>query len=77
MKQGRRESHDEDDEWADGGEHATGGYSEDEDFDYEEYIEREFPRNATGRSTGNWKQWVWRVVVVVICLLLIWRFLLN
>lgn len=66
---------DSDEEWRDGAEHATGGYSDD-DFDYEEYVDREFPRNATGPSAGNWKQWTWRIAVVVICLVLIWRFLL-
>lgn len=63
-------------EWDDGEEHATGGYAEDDDFDYENYIEREFPENADGRGAANWKQWIWRVVIVVVCLLLIWRFLL-
>jgi hypothetical protein len=76
MRQRRREAHDDDDEWPEGAEHATGGYGEDDDFDYEEYVEREFPGDATGRRRGGWKQWIWRAVVVVVCLLLIWRFLL-
>lgn len=76
MKRGRREAHDDEDQWDDGAEHATGGYSEDEDFDYEEYIEREFPSESSSRHTGNWRKWIWRIIVVVACSLLIWRFLL-
>lgn len=67
---------DEDEDSLDENGHAVGGYAEDDDFDYEDYIEREFPKNTNGRGAANWKQWIWRVVVVVVCLLLIWRFLL-
>ncbi len=67
---------DDDEEWEDGAEHATGGYSEDEDFDYEEYIEREFPSREDTHNRVSCKKWAWRVIVVVICLLLIWRFLM-
>lgn len=74
MRQGRRESANDEDEWSDGAEHATGGYSEEDDFDYEEYVEREFP--GEGHGSGGRRRWIWRVVVVVICSLLIWRFLL-
>lgn len=67
---------DSNEEWQEGAEHAAGGYSEDDDFDYEEYVEREFGKQSAGPKAGSWKKWTWRVVVVVICLLLIWRFLL-
>ena len=66
---------DEDDDAPEGAEYAVGGYSEDDDFDYEEYLEREFPRDASRRGPGTWKRWRWKITIIVIVLLLIWRFL--
>lgn len=77
MTKGRRELREEgDDEWDNDAEHSTGGYSDGDDFDYEEYLQREFPANAVRSQAGGWKTWTWRVVVVAVCLVLIWRFLL-
>jgi hypothetical protein len=76
MNRRSRASNDDGDDWEPAEEHATGGYGNDDDFDYEEYLEREFPSDSASRSHRHWKQWIWRLVVVVICLLLIWRFLL-
>jgi hypothetical protein len=75
MRNRGRETHD-DEAWEGEQEHATGGYTDDEDFDYEDYIEREFPENTRVRGAASWKQWTWRIVIVVVSLLLIWRFLL-
>lgn len=76
MSRHSRTPEDDDDDGEPAEEHATGGYNTEDDFDYDEYLEREFPSHPAGPAVTSWKQWTWRLVVVVICLLLIWRFLL-
>jgi hypothetical protein len=53
---------------------AGGGYSDD-DFDYDEFVEREFPENAPSRGWRP-KKVALLVIAVLVCLaLLMWMFL--
>lgn len=45
---------------------ADGGYAEDDDFDYDEYVGREFPDDAG--SPPRRTPWQWTVVVIAVLL---------
>lgn len=78
MRDTGRKSNEDDDSWNENSEFATGGYTSDEDFDYDEYVDREFPKQKyAGGFTSALKSWSWRLMVVLICLLLIWKFISN
>jgi hypothetical protein len=58
------------DQWS----HDADGYAEDEDFDYDEYLRREFPEHAPPRSAkAQSKRLLTILVVALVCLaLLLW-----
>jgi hypothetical protein len=45
--------------------YADGGYDGDDDFDYDEFVQREFPGESDSIST---KQWGTTLLIVLICL---------
>lgn len=45
--------------------YADGGYEEDDEFDYDEFVEREFPEKSGLPTTKNWGT---TLVIVLICL---------
>src|SRR5947209_5777897 len=51
------------------------GYGGDEDFDYDEFIEQELPRQATIPLGRSLKRWAWRAVIAIVCVALL-RYLL-
>ncbi len=62
---------DEDGHWWD--DELPTGYAEEDDFDYDEFVEREFPGQAKGWSRHRVKKVVFTVVIIVVCVaLLIW-----
>ena len=49
------------------------GYGPEEDFDYDEYLSREFPGHANSLSKQRIKKWVTCLFVVIVCLaILLW-----
>lgn len=48
------------------GEDAASGYGPDDDFDYDEFIAREFPEQATPQSKHRGKRWAMAVVVAIV-----------
>jgi hypothetical protein len=53
----------------------SAGYGGDDDFDHDEFVEREFPEQATPSPARSLKRWAWRALVVLLCLALL-RYLL-
>jgi ribosomal protein L40E len=49
----------------------TGGYQDDEDFDYDEFIAREFPQQAEPRPGRILRRAVWTFLVLIVCAALI------
>lgn len=45
--------------------YADGGYDEDDDFDYDEFVEREFPEQSDGMSTKNWGA---TLLILLVCI---------
>ena len=63
--------------WDEGGrsrdEEPDEGYGQDDDFDYDEFVQREFPEAAEGWSRQRVKKVLLTIVVIAVCLaLLIW-----
>lgn len=52
--------------WSDDGDDEL-----DDDFDYDEFVHREFPQHAPAGSRTTAKQWMIRLIVIVLCLLLL------
>ena len=52
---------------------ADGGYAEDDDFDYDEYVRNEFPDDGEPRRLTPW-QWTVTAIIalLVIAVLLFW-----
>ena len=44
------------------------GYGPDEDFDYDEFTETEFPGEASFSFRRRLKKWAWRIVVGTVCI---------
>ena len=44
-----------------------GGYGDDDDFDYDEFVEQELPQQAPVSSGRLLKTWAWRVLVAIVC----------
>ena len=53
-----------DDSWSSDG--VGSGYSPDDDFDYDEYIAREFPDQAGPRPGHGVKRWAMAVLVAIV-----------
>jgi len=49
------------------------GYGEEQDFDYDEFVEQEFPQHASGMR----KKWFWRLVALLLVLMLLLFVFLN
>jgi hypothetical protein len=47
------------------------GYGKDEDFDYDEFVEQEFPQEANPPIGRVVKKWAWRILVAIVCLALL------
>lgn len=66
---------DEETGWSDDAEDAGAeigaGYGGVDDFDYEAFLERELPDQATVPLGRSWKRWAWRAVVVITSLALL------
>ena len=45
----------------------AGGYQDDEDFDYDEFIGREFPEQAEPQRGRVLRRAVWAVLVLIVC----------
>ncbi len=58
--------------WGEEGDDVDANYGEDEDFDYDEFIGREFPQHAPDGMRVTGKQLVIRVIAVILCLCLLW-----
>lgn len=53
------------------------GYGEEEDFDYDEFVEREFPGSRKRASGEELARWGWRTLVVLVALALLWTLSLR
>ena len=42
------------------------GYDSDDDFDYDEFVGRQLPENATRPPAQVLKKWAWRIFVVIV-----------
>ena len=62
--------------WGEEGNEDSTGYGEDEDFDYDDYLRREFPEHAPRRSAKESANRLFMILIVaVLCLaFLIWAF---
>jgi hypothetical protein len=49
----------------------NGGYQDDDDFDYEEFVAREFPQQAEPRPGRIFRRAVWTFLVLIVCAALI------
>jgi len=58
-----------DDAWE---EQPTAGYGEDDEFDYDEFVRREFPEHAEPRPGLQARQWLTIILVVLLCLGMLW-----
>jgi hypothetical protein len=47
--------------------HPTGGYQDDDDFDYDEFIAREFPEQAGPQPGRSLRRILWTLVVLCVC----------
>lgn len=47
------------------------GYGEEDDFDYDEFLAREFPGHGTRPARGSGLKWFWRVAAALLCLAII------
>jgi ribosomal protein L40E len=47
------------------------GYGDDDDFDYDEFVERELPEHATAPPGKLLKRWAWRAIVALVCIALL------
>jgi hypothetical protein len=56
------------DVWAAG---IPAGYHGEDDFDYDEFIEREIPEQATVPLQTSVKRWAWLAATVIVCLALL------
>jgi ribosomal protein L40E len=45
----------------------AGGYEDDDDFDYDEFIAREFPEQAEPNPGRNLRRAIWVFVVLIVC----------
>ena len=45
--------------------YADGGYDEGDEFDYDEFVAREFPGQADGLSSKNWGT---TLVIILVCI---------
>jgi hypothetical protein len=50
---------------------VTGGYQDDDDFDYDEFIAREFPQQAEPQPGRIVRRAVWILLVLIVCAALI------
>ena len=58
--------------WA---EDTASGYGPDDDFDYDDFVAREFPDHSPRLSRQRWKRWALIVLVVIVSVaLLAWMF---
>ena len=48
--------------------YADGGWDGGDDFDYDEFVQREFPESADGLSSKNWGV---TLVIVLVCLAMV------
>ena len=59
--------------WEEEDEELPGGYSEDDDFDYDRFVEREFPDQVQGWTPSRVKKLLLAILVIALCLsLLLW-----
>jgi hypothetical protein len=55
---------------------SPSGYAPDDEFDYDDFVRREFPDRASPLSAVSLKRWATAAIVVLICLaLLLWTVL--
>ncbi len=45
----------------------TGGYLDDDDFDYDEFIAREFPQQADPQPGRTLRRTIWIFLVLIVC----------
>jgi len=58
--------------WGTEDEDLDAAYGEDEDFDYDEFIGREFPQYAPDGTRVTGKQMLIRLIAIILCLCLLW-----